>query len=106
MEAFEIGGIAGMIDGMPAGSQNEASEAAMHIPHHARAPMARRRVGHFHAPELEALPPVELDNAPEPQVAYQVANVPGHDNDRPLARLAAGEPSNRPQRRTVQVVKV
>src|ERR1019366_7023560 len=105
-EAIEVRGVAGVINRMLAGTHDISAITAMHVAHNARTPVARWNVRNLHIAELKALPPVQLNDASIAQVADQVANVPGHDDRRPLAGLAPGEPRNRAQRRPVQVVEV
>ena len=105
-ESVEIRCVAGVVDGVLAGTKNVSAIATVNVAHDARSPMTRWRVGDFDISELETLPPFEFDYARKSQITHQVAQMPGHDDQRPLAGLSLGQPGDGSQRRPVQVIEV
>src|SRR5580704_19231813 len=61
-EAGEISRVAGVINGMLAGSQHKAAIATVRILQDACSPVARRNVSYHHAAAARTLPPIEFDD--------------------------------------------
>lgn len=97
-EAVEVGAVAGVIDFAALMFEDEAAVAAVIIAKHAGAPMFAGRQGDLPVAMGEALPPIELDDALEPEVAGEVAHAPRHDADFGVGQFAEG--------RFVKVVEV
>ena len=89
-EAGEVGGVAGVIDGMLAGLQNKAAVAAMRIFQNARSPVARGYVRDGKIAVARSLPPVEFDDFGKAEIGNQIGNVSGNDDRRRDSAACAG----------------
>ena len=79
-EACEVGCIAGVIDGMFSGLQDEAAVTAMRIFQNASAPVARGDMGNGQITVARSLPPIELDDFGKAEIGDQIRNVTWNDD--------------------------
>jgi len=87
-KASEIGGVAGMIDGMFPGLQDKAAVATVRVFENARSPVARGNVRHRQTTVARTFPPVEFDDLGEAEIGNQVGHVRGDDDGRRNAARA------------------
>lgn len=106
MEAFEIGSVAGVIDGVLAGAQDVSAIAAMRILEDARAPVAGGNVSDFKRSLFVAIPPFKFDNFPEAKIRNQIEDLMRDDQSGCCAGLAPGLAGNDAQRLPVQVIEM
>lgn len=81
LEAIEVGGVAGVVDGASAGLEQEAAVAAVAVAQDSGAPVLAGGEGDAEGAASEGLPPFEFDDAVEAEAAGEVSDAPGHDGD-------------------------
>src|SRR5581483_10630751 len=105
-EAVEVSSIAGVVDRVLSGLENEAAVTPMHVANDAGTPVPRGRVGDLQSAELRGLPPIHLNHAIHAKIGDEIADVARDDNGGFLAVFAKVGASHGAERRTMEMIEM
>ena len=103
---MEVSGVAGVIEGVLVGLQDEPAEATMHVANDASAPMVGGGLGDADAFERKVLPAAEFHDLAEAEIGDEVSDVFGDDDDGGASGVAAGMARECAERGPMEVIEV